>query len=887
MVRVWDYFGNYNDCMVAVQVEDKLKPTCVAPAPRTIGCNTLKINDLNAFGTPDFWDNCSIRDTVYTDQKNINNCGVGSIFRKWVITDGVGLKDSCTQTITVIGKSDFTVDFPDDIVANCFAAVISPAQAKNNMLSNSPSQDGHIINDGCGVLAVEIKDDTLTSVPDACYKILRQIKVIDWCKFNPNNVQVNPENACYGEPVCGDVHSNAAWETQNLATWQNLTHCLSPRERRFRDADGLANTFSDGIICFTQIIKIIDNTPPQYLRVLSDTIVKSGANTCSDFINLSVAAQDVCNGTRLGEEGLYYTWRAVDRSKTDSLVAQGTGNSLRILLNFNQEATVTWTVFDRCGNFSQFSHKVKLIDGKAPSVSCLNKNAELAGLGGNASVTLPVSATILAVNDNCTAESYLTSQLTIVKSSDNAGNTYPSVSNKSVTFTCADAGKIVPVQIWTRDAAGNATFCTAQITVQDNAGACGANQSATVSGTIQTENNKNVAGVAVTAFFSGANITTQNSATTGTFSLNGLTQGQSYQIKPIRDDKAAAGVTTSDIGLVAQHILEIAPLTSPYQIIAADVDRDGDLSTADLFQMRRVALRLRTNFPNNTSWRFVDKNYVFQNPTFPLAEDFPEVINIANMGASAQANFVGIKVGDVNSSVNPSSLTSNGDGVLQTRTNNGLTINVLDRELLKDFDYTIDFTVEKMAVRGFQFTLNTEGVEVKKIERGTLDNLTDKNFGLFDNALTTSWDGNVGHQNTVIFSLKIKAKQNGRLSQFLSLGSNLTPAESYDQNWQRQRIELRFSDESGAVETPFVLYQNEPNPFREATKIGFHLPTKTNGKMTVFDATGRTVKGIERAFDKGYNEVILDKSDLGAAGIYYYRLETPTHFATKKMLLID
>ena len=224
--------------------------------------------------------------------------------------------------ITIRGKSDFTVDFPDDMVIGCVGSVPSREQTRLAMLSNTKDKDGHIINDGCGVLAVEVTDDTLTAVPDACYKILRKISVIDWCKYNPNNFDRN--TSCYGKPVCGDVHGNVNWASQNIASWQFLDRpaCTNPSERRFRDADDLGGLtqpfspycFSDGMICYTQVIKVIDNIAPVFAYCPKDTVIKSYVSSgCADEVKVTVTATDQCaEGQTSSADFLTYKWAAIE-----------------------------------------------------------------------------------------------------------------------------------------------------------------------------------------------------------------------------------------------------------------------------------------------------------------------------------------------------------------------------------------------------------------------------------------------------------------------------------------------------------------------------------------------------------------------------------------------
>jgi len=81
------------------------------------------------------------------------------------------------------------------------------------------------------------------------------------------------------------------------------------------------------------------------------------------------------------------------------------------------------------------------------------------------------------------------------------------------------------------------------------------------------------------------------------------------------------------------------------------------------------------------------------------------------------------------------------------------------------------------------------------------------------------------------------------------------------------------------------LYQNQPNPFMDETKIGFQLPEAGTATITIYDVSGRTISQVEGDFAKGYNEVVINRADLNSAGLLYYRLDTPTNSATRKMLL--
>jgi hypothetical protein len=805
ILRGVDKAGNYSDCETFIFINDNTRPTCIAPADKTVICTELNLSNLAVYGSALLQDNCSVKDTLYTVEKNVNVNNIGIITRKWVISDLTNKKDSCSQKITITGKSDFTVDFPDDIVADCFESVPTLEQMRSKMLTNPPTADGHIIQNGCSSMAVEIKDDTLTGGIGICYLILRKIKIIDWYKYNPN--LINDPN-CYGLPVCGDVHSNALWQTQNLEAWQNLVRpsCnpqTSTRERRFRDADGLVastndpynlvspNAFSDGIICYTQSIRILDNTAPQFTSRMNDTIFSNVSGFTSGTISLTVKAQDPCMGTRVGNDGLRYTWKIVDRTKLDTLVQQGEGSTLNATLTLSKNFIVYWSVSDLCGNTTVKQHTLNL----------------------------------------------------------------------------------EPIL----------------------------DQQATIKGILKTENGKTVPFVTLTSSSNGTVINRATSATSGDFSLTNLTVGQSYVVKASRNDNPLNGVSTFDIALISKHILGITPITSPYNLIAADVNKDGEITAADMLIIRKMVLRSMKTFPNNESWRFIQKNFVFQNPEEPFFEDFPEVMSYSNMPLNAQADFVALKVGDVNGTAQPTVFTGTGAGNSGEIHAENLIFDLENKDLKKGQEYKITFKTNNAKAIGFQFTLNyTDAVELKSIEKEGLKDFGENNFERFQNAITTSWNGTITKDTVAVFSIVIHAKQDIKLSEVLGLNSNITAAEAFDTEGNAMNIQLVFKNaenldiRSENKETSeiteggsFSLNQNAPNPFHTGTKISFNLPTDSPVTLTFYDLNGKVLKTIKQGWAKGYNEVHVNRAELNnASGILFYRLETPTQSLVKKMILI-
>ncbi len=180
VLRVYDVAGNYNDCVVNVNVQDKINPTIECPSNIFIQC-TQDYNDLNLTGEATGEDNCSVVITK-TDQVNLNECGIGSVTRRWTATDPQGRTATCTQVITVGDSNPFNesnINWPSDREVNgCNTENTSPEDLNSfPILSNTD----------CANIAISYDDAVFYTVPDYCIKILRTWKIIDWCNYDPQD----------------------------------------------------------------------------------------------------------------------------------------------------------------------------------------------------------------------------------------------------------------------------------------------------------------------------------------------------------------------------------------------------------------------------------------------------------------------------------------------------------------------------------------------------------------------------------------------------------------------------------------------------------------------------------------------------------------------------
>ena len=119
-----------------------------------------------------------------------------------------------------------------------------------------------------------------------------------------------------------------------------------------------------------------------------------------------------------------------------------------------------------------------------------------------------------------------------------------------------------------------------------------------------------------------------------------------------------AGVTTLDIVLIQKHILGISPFTETAQFIAADVNRDGNITGADLVHIRKLILGIYDDWQNSANYVFLDsEDYDYLNDVIADEGILNTLLLLAFglespcLSSTSSVNRVGIKTGDVNGSL--------------------------------------------------------------------------------------------------------------------------------------------------------------------------------------------------------------------------------------------
>lgn len=823
ILRGTDCFGNTNQCMTEVDVEDKLGPNLLCPDNTSIDCNVYfeelgaaldlateqmaQDPDLAAaeafafldnYGPAMVIDNCgaSIDLTVtYT----VDQCGEGAITRTWTAADEAGNEAlPCAQTISIEHQSSWMVNFPEDWTGELEADCSVP---------DPQFGEAVISEDDCEMVAVSYTDDYYYTTNIGCYKIIRTWTAINWCTYS------------------GTSQENAVLVSAG---------------------DNIYSVSGDDYVTHVQTLDIYDTQAP----VIEETgdIVLEVLVGCD--LDVTIPAPTV-----LGECSTY------DYQVTSTDLAAFGSNGVYAEVPLGTYS-VTYEVNDDCGNISYWTTDVVLTDGKKPTPYCIDELVVEIMPDGNGGGMASVNATDFNFGsfDNCTDAD----QLQFSLSAD--------ITQTTQDFDCSQIGvQTIELHVW--DEAGNTDFCVVALDVQDNMNACSTG-SLTVAGALNTEDDEAIEFATVSI---NGGLFTYETGVDGAFVFDALETGEDYTIAPTLDLDPTNGVSTLDIVFITKHILGMDLLDSPYQLIAADANNSGTISTLDLVAIRKLILTLNLNFPNNQSWRFIDADYVFPDPTNPWATGFPEVISINNIDSDQDVNFIGIKIGDVNGSAQSHSFMPAED----RDENHPFIIQTEDQDLIPGQTYRVSLSANQASL-GFQFTLNFDEQALRLVET-YYSILNEEHIGLTNlsyGAITASWNDaeeRLFDQDELI-TFEFEALKAGKLSELISLNSRITAAEAYSNTYPIQSVELWIGEQANQR---MELYQNVPNPFSKMTRIPFFLPEDAEIKLSVRHINGQLVKSIEGNYEKGNNDIILQNIP---RGIYYYTLEVDRYLITKKMV---
>jgi hypothetical protein len=623
---------------------------------------------------------------------------------------------------------------------------------------------------------------------------------------------------------------------------------------------------------YTQVIKVLNSDPPLILSSCSDTTICASETNCNQNpVSLVVEAEDDCTPFT----DLYFEHK-IDLYNNNSYDIIGAGNDASSFFPIGTHK-IQWQVEDRCGNISSCSYTFTIEDCAPPTPICKFITSTINPASGGVTISA-ASFENGDSYDNCTAYNLLKFSF----SSDPAD---------SIRFFDCDQlqnNPEVDIQLWATDEAGNQSFCETTLFLTDPIGYCDSGNLVNVLGSVITPKNTPVALVDVSVLGGAQGSSFQQ--TTGSDGLYSIpvTPGLNYSIDPGKNLAPLNGVTTYDLVLISQHILNIKPLDSPYKIIAADASGDGKVTTFDIIELRKLVLHIYGDLPNVPSWRFVDATYDFPNPGNPFVPAFPEVIALNDVIQDQPDNdFIAIKTGDVDLNADPLSLTQGED-----RRNPAIRLTTDDRTFSQGEIVKLPIYLPGEAfLAGFQFSLSfDENVLSIQSMDSPLPEFSNKNYSFDKNGtLNISWSNfGSGNLSEKLLEIHFLALKDGQLSDLISISEDALSSEiilgTSTRSFTNHYAHLGFREAATGLNVVI-----QPNPFRDQTSLLLHSDATEQVQVEILDAQGKIVRQYPQfTLEEGRTKSLsLSREDLPSSGLFYYHLTTSSgEVISGKMMLI-
>ncbi len=804
-----------------------------------------------------------------------------------IITDDTTNEmDTCFATVTILDTVPPSVVCPGDMTFSCEDDLSNPAVFgepifEDNCLGSS-MQDTIIVEDlnecGIGTITITYIVEDLSGNSASCTQTIT-VEVPEGNLFTEANI-IWPETPL----TVDDCSSTAPEDLMSFPEIDTMDALCFNVSIDFEDISiGMGTTCQDTIertwtvidscqenaaFTFIQTLFIDDSGVPMFAGLPTDTMMVSSATECAMFFDLSALTVDDCT---------------VDLVITnDSPVAPN--DQLDASGDYPVGTTVVnYTATDACGNTGTFSISISVVDEINPIVNCIKVFPEIET---NGFVSVVPEDYIFTMSDNCTDSVDLDLFFVLDWTGDGDDDLSDNTLAEIITFDCNDVDILQAIFVAIIDEAGNFTVCGAQTTVIDPNGNCPSPPSGLVQGNVETHYGSAVQSTAV--YLSGDMEDMEMVENTGFYSFNDVQEGDDVTLAPFNNEEPAKGITTLDILLIQKHILGLQILPTPYDIIAADADNNQTISGVDIIQLQKIVLGTYDEFPNNNSFRFVDANYAFADPTNPFSSTFPESADFFNLQGSVEQDFVGIKVGDVNGSFQ--GLAGNNEdpdgeaALIGERSVHNLYV---DNELLNPssgFVHIPVYSDQFESLQALEMTIDASSANIVKVLPGRID-IEDKDYRITNDELKISWVNTLPFsiaEADVLFTIVVQSDRAIDAQALIGMANDVN--EFYTEN--ADIANLRFVEYDEALKA--VLYQNVPNPWTDATVIEFEMVADAEYTFNFYTIDGRLLLSKNGFAPKGKNMIEVSKAELTVnSGVIVYEFTSGVRKLTKRMMLME
>jgi hypothetical protein len=821
VLRIWDdadmdgVYGssgdNYSECWVDVIVEDKTATGISCPVDIEITCDQDPTN-LNLTGAPSLTSLCDFAEANYVDDiSGLNQCGIGTIYRSWQVE---GEDTECVQEITIVAVSLLTED-----------GIMWPADYEGNCLDEIPVTEPGFVSQVCDQVGINMESDTFHFDGDACYKIVNEWTIIDWCQFEED-----------------------------------------------------PNT---GVFYHTQIIAIKDDIAPTITGCGEHTFDNINDDCVLESMLLTNSAEDNDCGFDLPLTWYYQ----VDYHSDGNIDLSGTtvNDEANVVVNDVAigEHTVHWVVSDGCGNQSTCSQTYTVEDGVAPLAYCGSFSTSL---GDDGIAMVWATDFDLGGGDACSdwvvSFDSLGTQMAMPFGCEDLENGIVGVVDVVIYYTDTHGNQtqcITQLTIAdTQDYCPDDDSALGQIhgTVMTEMGLPNNHVDVMVESmenldTVMAETGLEGEYDFGAQFNYGASY--RITASKEDHFLNGVSSLDLLLIQKhilgIQSFDSPYKIIAADVdNSESLSAVDLINLRKIILGIISEVESDDSWRFVDADQ---IFNEIYNPWPVSYS-RIID----------PMAENMMDedfiAVKTGDVNENADPSNIGMNFTTPRSANMITLLTE--DRVLRKDETYEIPLRLMSDSKIQAFQGT--FSVNTELVELISVDSDIPGMDADHFGEQRMTK---------EGKVSFVWtnENEIEMDPTYAINVMLRAKENINISEVLTITNEITPVVIYiktdEGEIEDRSLKLKF-DQS---EWQFDLGQNLPNPFVENTSIPVLMPETGIVELVISDMLSKIVYRQNYELEKGQNIIDVSKDMIGHSGVYHYELIYNDVKKTKKMILIE
>lgn len=526
---------------------------------------------------------------------------------------------------------------------------------------------------------------------------------------------------------------------------------------------------------------------------------------------------------------------------------------------------IRWTFTSANGESATCTQTFQVKDCAGPVVACDTGLSVDIMPGTPPSLELWATDILAGVLDNVSASSDIQVEIREYGSGSSYAN--------SAILNCADLGTVV-MQLRATDQSGNSTVCWGEVLLEDAFNVCGGNGPEQFSFCLRRWCDGALVGNIDSLILGGQTILDpQNCATSYPAPSTGP-----YTASLAKNGDLLNGVTVLDAWHIIGHILGISPLTSPFSILAADVNQSNSVTTFDVVQI----LRAISGLPHSIlrpSWTVLDSVSLTNQWTSPNSG-----------GTHLEVPFIAIKTADIDCDGAPGFQQPG----IETRDVARLTVPNETVNTGDIFEVPVQWEVSGDWLC-FQFGLLYDTLKLQLLG---FNSKLDDNYGMINTSIPGSVNLAWLDVNPVFFpksdsliTLRFKALAPLQLLDVLELYSSteaINGTLSIGYKAQQEAFDLVLAGVSSTQEgvKPLFELNSYPNPSKHGEEVVLQISSQQTGSglLQVMDASGKICYQRTVELTDGLQTITVPGAAFpAAAGWYTWRLSNETGIISGKI----